>query len=625
MTCMPVSTGVIAPMAIDNLADERLAIYHALLGAAAGLSKGADPAAILCQACDALIEASPHIRLAWMYLGDPDVPVVRPAYAVGEASAYAHDLVLDSSPQSLAGPTRHSLSEGIPVLNTVRSNPEFHRWRAKALQYGLEASLSLPFGAPRGSMRGVVALYTDCADYFDQVGLEPFSAFAHLAATAVEQADLRQHLKEAATIDSLTGLLRRGAIKEILECEHERAVRYRRCYSILLIDLDRFKLINDSYGHGCGDDLLAAVAQAGGETLRQGDWLGRWGGEEFLVLLPETDQPEAYSIAERLRAHIARVGVAAGGDTVSTTASIGLASWSPDCESLDQLLMQADVALYEAKKNGRDRVGGSEGAAGTVTFAMQLNTALAADRVIPAYQSIVELATGHQVADKALARLVLPGGELAEAQKLINGAVKLAIAHKVEFKILSNVIRRCVARLREDEAPFAHFVGASIDLLRHHELVRDLLDMAGNADAPVQQRMERDRPMVIEIAESEFLEDAGLAKKLLAPLLDFGFRLAIGDFGSGRASFRYLADLPVSFLKIDGELVRRAAAEARVRKIIGGIHAIAAELGVITIAEYVENAVTADVLRDIGVNWGQGAFFGMPAMEAEQHPPVALP
>lgn len=612
-------------MAIDNLAHERLAIYRALLGAAAGLSKGADPAAILRQACDALVKTSPHIRLAWMYLGNPDVPAVRPAYAVGEASAYARELVLDSSPPSLAGPTRYSLSEGIPVLNTVRSNPEFHRWRAKALEYGLEASLSLPFGAPHGTMRGVVVLYTDCADYFDQVGLEPFSAFAHLAATAVEQADLRQHLKETATIDSLTGLLRRGAIKEILEREHERAVRYRRRYSILIIDLDRFKLINDSYGHGCGDDLLANVAQAGGEVLRQGDWFGRWGGEEFLVLLPETDQTEAYAIAERLRAHIARIVVDAGGDTVSTTASIGLASWAPECESLDQLLMQADVALYEAKKNGRDRVAGSQGTASTVSFAVQLNTALAADRVIPAYQPIMELTTGRQVADEALARLVLPGGELVEAEKFINGAVKLAIAHKVDFKILSNVIRRCMACTPDDEVPFTHFINASIDLLRHHELVRELLDMVREAGAPVQGQTARDRSMVIEIAEREFLEDVGLAKKLLAPLIDFGFRLAIDDFGSGHASFRYLADLPVSFLKIEGELVRRAAAEARVRKIISGIHAIADELGVITIAEYVENAVTVDILRDIGVNWGQGAFFGMPVAEMQPHPSVVLP
>lgn len=611
-------------MAIDNLADERLAIYHALLGAAAGLSKGADPAAILRQACDALIEASPHIRLAWMYLGDPEAPSIRPAYAVGEAHAYAHDLVLDRSPESLAGPTRHSITEGVPVLNTVRTNPEFDRWRVQALQYGLEASLSLPFGAPRGSMRGVVALYTDRADYFDQVGLEPFAAFAHLAASAVEQADLRQHLKETATIDSLTGLLRRGAIKEVLEREHERAVRYKRRYALLLIDLDRFKLINDGYGHACGDDLLAAVAGVGADILRQGDWLGRWGGEEFLVLLPETEQAEAHVIAERLRGRIAQIRVTAGTDTVSTTASIGVAGWSPECESLDQLLMQADVALYEAKKNGRDRVVGSRGTDSTVTIAVQLNTALAADRVVPAYQPIIELATGRQVADEALARLVLPDGELVEAGKFINAAVELAVAHKVDFKILSSVIRRYVSRMGADTAPMSHFINASIDLLRHHELVDQLLAMVTDRDEQGRRDTGLATPMVIEITEREFLEDVKLAKKVLAPLLGVGFRLAIDDFGSGCSSFRYLADLPVSFLKIEGELVRRAAGETRVRKIISGIHDIASELGVVTIAEYVENAATVDVLRDIGVNWGQGAFFGMPVVEADLYPSLVL-
>jgi len=610
-------------MAIENLADERLAIYHALLGAAAGLSKGADPAAILRQACDALVEASPHIRLAWMYLGDPDVPAIRPAYAVGEASAYARELVLDRSPDCMVGPTRQALFQGIPALVDVR-DPAFHRWRDLAMKYRLEVILALPFGAPRGTMRGVVLLYADNADYFDQVGLEPFSAFAHLAASAVEQADLRLHLKETATIDSLTGLLRRGAIKELLEREHKRCVRYDRCYSILLIDLDRFKLVNDSYGHGCGDDLLVAVARAGGETLREGDCLGRWGGEEFLVILPETGQDEAHTIAERMRRCVAEVGVKAGADTVSTTASIGLASWSHEGDSLDQLLMQADVALYEAKKNGRDRVVGSKGKNNTVAVAVQLNMALAADRVIPAYQPIFELATGRQVGDEALARLILPDGGVVEAGKFIDAAVDLQMAHKVDFKVLSRVIQRCNRRLRDNEPPLSHFINASIDLLRHHDLVQELLDMAVSAGEGVHDHIACYHPMVIEITEREFLDDVRLAKKVLAPLLDVGFRLAIDDFGSGHSSFRYLADLSVSFLKIDGELVCRAATEPRMGKIVRGIHDIASDLGVVTVAECVEDEATVDVLREIGVNWVQGNFFGAPAMEAGARAPGNL-
>lgn len=609
-------------MAIEHLAEERLAIYHALLGSAASLSRGEDPSAILRGACDALVEASPHIRLAWMYLGDPDAPLIRPAYAVGPARDYARDLLLDRSPAVLAGPTRQAISRGIPVLSHVRGNPAFDPWRDKALRYGLEASLSFPFGAPRGAMRGVGVVYVDIDTYFEQVGLEPFSAFAHLAAAAVEQADLRLHLTKSATIDSLTGLLRRGAIREIIGREHGRCIRHERCYSLLLIDLDRFKLINDSYGHSCGDDLLVAVARAGSAVLRQGDWLGRWGGEEFLALLPETGAIEACAIAERLRGCIAEVAVPAGGDTVSTTASIGVASWSRVCDSPEQVLMQADVALYEAKKSGRDRVVGADGETNTVSVAVQLNVALAADRVLPVYQPIVELATGRQVADEALARLVLPDGSLVAAGQFINAAVELQMAHKVDFRILSDVIQRCAGRIKCGRAPMAHFVNASIDLLRHRELVQGLLSQVVSACQGIHDYVEQHKPMVIEITEREFLDDVQLARKILSPLLDFGFRLAIDDFGCGYSSFRYLADLPVSFLKIEGELVRRAATEGRIRRIVHGIHDIAADLGVITVAEYVEDEATVEVLREIGVDWAQGYYFGRAEIDPDTCPPA---
>ncbi len=126
----------------------------------------------------------------------------------------------------------------------------------------------------------------------------------------------------------------------------------------------------------------------------------------------------------------------------------------------------------------------------------------------------------------------------------------------------------------------------------------------------------RARALVIEIAESEFLHNSREVRQLLAPFLDYGIHLAIDDFGSGYSSFQYLTDLPVSYLKIDGALVRRAPKESRVRAILRGIRDIADDLSLTTVAEWVEDDVTAELLRDVGIHWAQGYYFGRPQLHA---------
>ncbi|MDE2088445.1 MAG: EAL domain-containing protein, partial [Gammaproteobacteria bacterium] len=158
--------------------------------------------------------------------------------------------------------------------------------------------------------------------------------------------------------------------------------------------------------------------------------------------------------------------------------------------------------------------------------------------------------------------------------------------------------------------PLLHFVNASADLLRHPDLVGDILDCAREACGTCEGIIGAEKPLVVELTERELLEDMQEVKRILAPLMDFGLRLAIDDFGSGYSSFRYLYELPVSFLKIERELARRVKTEVRARAIIKGIQAIAGELRLTTLAEGVEDADTARRLCDLGVNWGQGYHFG---------------
>ncbi|NIR58548.1 MAG: GGDEF domain-containing protein, partial [Gammaproteobacteria bacterium] len=374
------------PLPSPAVLDERDALIETLLGAAAGLTEGATPEAILRRACDVLVAASPRIRLAWMFVGDPDADAIRPAYAAGPARSYAEQLVIDKSPANMRGPGRRALATRSVAVARIRSDDAFDPWREAALAQGLEAVAALPFGSPDGARRGIVGIYTDQPDYFDRVGLEPLVAFGQLGSAALGQAALRERLRELATVDELTGLLNRRAMHEILEREHARAARHGRGYGLLLFDLDRFKLVNDGYGHAVGDRLLREVAETAQGSLREGDWLARWGGEEFLCLLPDTDRRDAGLTAERLRQTLA-TAVLTTQRRLQLTVSIGVAHYPHDGRDVEALLNAADLALYHAKRGGRNRVVFADaGSPGMFSMASQVVTALKEGRIDAAFQ-----------------------------------------------------------------------------------------------------------------------------------------------------------------------------------------------------------------------------------------------
>lgn len=220
----------------------------------------------------------------------------------------------------------------------------------------LMEAATIPFLSPNSNERIVALLYADRAGYFSEVGLGPFVAYSDLAAALLQQASQRQRLSDYATFDHLTGLLNRRALAEILEREHVRADRYRRRYSILFFDLDHFKTINDKYGHSVGDQALQAVCRVANRVLREGDWLGRWGGEEFLCVLPDTSDEEAVRVAERLRLEVIERPHSVDNESIPVTLSIGVACFPQDGFDINSLLVHADAGLAEAKRSGRNCV-----------------------------------------------------------------------------------------------------------------------------------------------------------------------------------------------------------------------------------------------------------------------------
>jgi EAL domain-containing protein (putative c-di-GMP-specific phosphodiesterase class I) len=166
---------------------------------------------------------------------------------------------------------------------------------------------------------------------------------------------------------------------------------------------------------------------------------------------------------------------------------------------------------------------------------------------------------------------------------------------------------------QQRDRPLTHFVNISGNLLHHPDVVTELLEEAQRSCLVCSDRIGPVKPLVIEVTERELLEDIDAARELLRPFLDFGLRLALDDFGSGYSSHKYLADLPFAFLKLEGSLIQRLG-EPRVRTIVRGIQRTAADLGLTTLAEFIEDQRTADIARDIGIDWGQGYHFGKPQL-----------
>ena len=425
----------------------------------------------------------------------------------------------------------------------------------------------------------------------------------------------RSTLENLAMTDSLTGLPNRRAADSRLAGEIARAKRRNETIAIALCDLDHFKLINDHYGHDVGDDVLHHAAQVMQDALREGDWMARWGGEEFFVFLHRAEAKEALAAMERVRHAVKSAPAITRREPVYLTTSIGVGVLHDSHDDVTQLLAEADGCLYEAKRSGRDRVILSEGQhRGTLWQAGQLQRALQEGRIVPAYQNIVDLGTELPIAKEVLARLIAPTGPDIDAKDFVEAAEGINLVHIIDQVITSQAMHHCVTNIaiRLHPPSFMYFVNLSPQFLARRDLVHQLIENMHQFCNESLVDLGKIKPIIFEITERQPLRDFHGLRHDLQPLLDLGFRLALDDFGSGYSSFLYLAELPISYLKIEGWLVRNLHGNAKVRAIVENIVQLSQQQGIITIAECIEDAETAHILREIGADWGQGYYYGLP-------------
>lgn len=493
----------------------------------------------------------------------------------------------------------------------MRDYPECAR-HALVKQMGLRTYSGIPVSVGDDARWVLAFLRQQRESPPEAVDIAYMELIADWLGNALHQSAQKDLLQRIALSDLLTGLPNRRAAEERLQMEGARIPRDGHGFALALVDLDHFKMVNDRYGHAVGDEVLKGVARRFEAGLREGDWVARWGGEEFLFVLHGCTVEEAACIMERLAGQVRSTPIQTGIGAIPLSFSAGVAAFGANDSDTLSMLEKIDHALYRAKADGRDQVRMAAQPHMPWNSAL-LRQALAENRVRQASQVIVDLQSGQAIADEALARIQTATGEMIEAREFVDMAEGLGLMAEIDRQVIQDVMRRCVDRMNQGGSPdFAHFVNVSPQFLARHDLVEEMLNNAMGYCQTCDVMLGPVKPIVLELTERQRIVSLEKLRADLQPFIDFGFRLALDDFGSGYSSYLYLANLPVSFLKIEGWLVSNMRRDRKVAGIVESLANFARKEGVRTVAEHVEDAETARILADMGVDYGQGWHFGRP-------------
>jgi diguanylate cyclase (GGDEF)-like protein len=434
---------------------------------------------------------------------------------------------------------------------------------------------------------------------------------------ALERAEKTEsELRFLADHDSLTGLLNRRRFRAELDQYVSFSARYGGQGAVMVIDIDGLKEVNDKLGHQAGDRLIRRVAEVLRERVRATDLVARLSGDEFAVLMPQTDTAGALQLGEDLRAQVAE-GFSQSAETAPASISVGVTMFGGQGGAgSEAVLLAADQAMYRAKEEGRNRImlfhAPGEAANSTQraqTTSARIRDALTQNRLRLATQPIRSLADGGIERYELFLRMTGDSDELLPAASFIEVAERSGMVQELDRWVVARALEMMAERERAGNPVSLHMnlSGASMTDLSVLEFIERRLD-EGDAD-PAR--------CTFEITQTARVEDYETAGAFADRLTEFGCEVAIDDYGAGFSPFAYLKKVPFDVIKIDGTFVRDMSRNDADQLVVKAIVEIARGLGKRTIAEFVEDEATTQMLREYGVDMAQGYHLGRPADAVE--------
>jgi diguanylate cyclase (GGDEF)-like protein len=507
----------------------------------------------------------------------------------------------------------------VPDITKERRFPVFG---PAAMAAGMGAVFTFPLREGEGRL-GALDLYRDRAGDIGDDDMAAAQTLADVATAYLLNARAREvarttsdAFRHSALHDALTSLPNRVLLQQRLDHALLRVERSKRYVAVLFTDLDRFKLINDTYGHHVGDQLLIAVARRLAGLVRPGDTLARFSGDEFVFLCEDLrSAADVETLAARVEAALEQPFVL-GRLELSVTASVGISSAGAGAASSDALLADADVAMYQAKRKGGashqviDLTESAERSDGN-NIEFDLQVALAEQNLTVAYQPIVRCADGVTTGVEALLRWAHPTRGPVPAVTMVAIAERSGLIVKLGAWVLE---RGC-----EDHARWAATnPGRSLDLavnVSARELVSR--DYADGVAATIARTGMDPHALVLEVTENIIVDDGERSIEVLSDLKALGIRIAMDDFGTGYSSLSYLRRLPIDIVKIDQGFIADIGQPAVGGTIVAAVTNLAHALGLTVVAEGVETSHQHEEVKRMGCDQAQGFFYAAPTNVAD--------
>jgi diguanylate cyclase (GGDEF)-like protein/PAS domain S-box-containing protein len=575
--------------------------------------------AVMQEVVDAVAETL-AVEIAGVLELSADGEELRLLAGVGWQPGMVRRATIPAGPQTPAG---RALRQGKTVIVEDVATPDPQSELAALLRRrGVGSGMSVliagrdgPWGAITAHSRGPRRFAPDEADFL--------AAVANVVYSAVDRHRIEETVRHTAVHDTLTGLPNRTLALDRLDGALARRRRDSRDVAVLLLDLDRFKLVNDSLGHKAGDDLLVALAPRLHDAVRPSDTVARLGGDEFMVICEQLEGARAaIQVAERVAHAVSQPIVLRSGEHF-ITASIGIALAGGANEDPEGLVRDADAAMYRAKERGRGRYELfddvlRERVLTRMRTETELRRALERDELRVVYQPVMDLARGGIVAVEALVRWQHPDRGLLDPVEFVPVAEDSGLIRPLGEWVLRVACHDGAALQRRfpRSEPLLVCVNASARQIAQAAFPAEVADIARQSGlAP--------GSLALEITESVLLEEAHAPVTVLARLREYGLRLMLDDFGTGYSSLSYLKRFPLDVVKVDRSFIAGLGRDEEDSAIVAAVISMAHTLGLSVVAEGVERAEQMEQLRRLRCDRVQGRYLAEPLPADELEPLIA--